>query len=452
MKNLAACIVSLLLRVTVSAQNDTTRILNFRNFSFDISGGIYSQQQSLKKGDGATEILVPDYLKTRRPQEPALANLWGIDQKLAATDNPMGHGASFFRFHTWYHAAEGLNIYGSLEVNNGGFSWGPYNTYNISILPRYYVDYNNSFKISKTPFGIKAKIGYFENFKDYEGLSIYNLDMQGLQASVSYKKLRLFTTSVTDLQNTIGLNIDGTRTQTISLEKLNIVSKLNADIRAGHTKYLGPQYGTSSIDFSAAVYNKTFRAYTQLAYRFNDSFETRYNYAFLAGVKTNFTAGKLSIDATAEYRYYGIGYNDSFRKEVNTHYRKTDRPVGSNFTGEQVYPISYNNRPFSQWAVFTEYNEKEWVAGYTANVNMEYNIKKNFKAIANLDFNWIKAKDEAMFLYPFCKTGFKLEPAKGTYVSAYVTNRTLNLDKHYTTYYALKYPSFQVEFRRDIKL
>ncbi|GAA4449947.1 hypothetical protein [Rurimicrobium arvi] len=449
-KNAGGIFMVLLFSINATAQPDTGDSIHFRNFLFDISGGVYSQQQSLKKGD-ATDILVPDYLNSRRSQEQALASLWGIDQHLAATDNPMGHGASYLRFHSWYHAAEGLDVYGSLEVNNGGFSWGPYNTYNISVLPRYYVDYKNLFAIGKTPLSLNAKIGYFENFKDYEGLSIYNIDMQGLQAAVSYKKLHLSATSVTDLQNSIGLNIDGTRTQTVSLEKLSIGTRLNADIRAGHTKYLGPAYGNSSIDVSAAVYNKIFRAYTQIAYRFNDSFETRDNYALLTGIKTKFTAGRWYVDATAEYRYYGGGYNDRFRKEQNTHYRKTDRPVGSNFTGDQVYPISYNNRPFSQWAVFTEYDQKDWVAGYTAAINTEFSIKKNFKAMVNFDFNWIQAKDEALFLYPFYKTGFKLEPVKGTYVSAYVTNRTLNLDKHYTTYYALKYPSCQLEFRRDIR-
>lgn len=450
MRKIAAGLLIPVFSLGASAQEDKNGTLRIQNFRFDISGGLYSQQQSLKKGAGATDILVPNYLANRRSQEPALSSQWDLDRNLAATDNPMGHGASYLRFHTWYHATEGVDIYGSIEVNNAGFSWGPYNTYNISFLPRYYADTKRQFTIARTTFTIQAKVGYFENFRDYEGLTMYNLDMQGMQGALSYKKFSLSTTSVTDLQNTVGLNIDGTRTQSLSLQELRIGNRFNADIRAGHTKYIGPQYGISSMDFSAVLYERIFRAYAQAAYRFNDSFAPHHNYALLVGLKAKIMSVKWHINITAEYRYYGIGYNDGFRKEQNTHYRKTDRPAGSNFIGDQVYPISYNNRPFSQWAVFTEYNGKEWVAGYTAAVNITYVIKRHFKAISDFDFNWIKAKEEALFLYPFYKTGFKIEPIKGTYVAAYVTNRTLNFDKHYTTYYALKNPSFQIEFRRDI--
>jgi hypothetical protein len=438
--------------LTVQAQTDTASWLLAKNFRFNISGGIYSQQQSFKKGDAATEILVPDFLRNRRSQEPDLAHIWGIDQNLAATDNPMGHGASFFRFHSWYKVARGLNIYGSLEVNNGGFSWGPYNTYNINFLPRYYADYKNDFRVGKIPFDVQIKVGYFENFRDREGLTIYNLDMQGIVASVSYKKLKLTSITIADLQNTIGLNIDGTREKQLSLEKIKLGNHLNTDFSIGYTKYLGPTTGNTQTEASLALYNSYFRLYSQAGYRFNDGFDSQQNYAWLLGLKSMHKAGRFFWDATIEYRYYTIGFNNGFRKESNTHYRKTDRPVGSNFTGEHIYPVSYNDRPFSQWAVFTEYNEKDWVNAFGANLNLEYALGKQFKLMGNTDFNWIKASGESLFLYPFYKAGFKVEPVKGTYLAAYVTNRTLNLDKHYTTYYALKNPSFQVAFRRDIAL
>ncbi len=419
-------------------------------FRFNVSGGIYSQQLPLTGGTKATEINVPEFLKQRRSQEPDLANTWELNKSLKATDNPMGHGASYFRFHTWCFLKDSLELYGSVEINNAGFSWGPYNTYNISLIPRYHVSYNKAFKTGNKPFSFFLKAGNFENFKLDEGLTFYNMDMQGFQAYVQYKKMKLSTSLIADLQFSTGLNIDGIRNQQLKFEKLKLNPVWKLDLEFSHEQYLGPQSGNHAVSTALALNNKTSRFFTQWGYRFNDTVSVSQNFAFLAGFESKFSAKRFTLSTKLEYRYYTIGFNNGFRKESNTHYRKTDRPTGSNFTGDQVYLISFNERPFSQWAVFTEYNTKNWVSGATAIVSGSLVLFKNLSLGANIDFNLINTEGEKPFLYPFFRAGFKFEPAKHTYLSFYITNSTLNLDKHYTTYYLLKHPTIQVVLKRTL--
>lgn len=433
---------------TVYSQDSTHKEL----FRFNVSGAIYSQQLPLTQGEKATEIKVPLYLRQRRSQEPDLAATWELDKTLKATDNPMGHGASYFRFHSWCFLKDSIEIYGSAEINNAGFSWGPYNTYNIALIPRYHISYTKPFRIGNKPFSFFMKAGIFENFRLDEGVTFYNMDMQGVQAYLQYKKMKFTTSLIADMQFSTGLNIDGIRNQQLKFEKLKLSSNWNVDLELSHEKYLGPQQGTHAVNTALSVNNRSSRFYTQLAYRFNDTFSLQQNFAFLAGLENKFQSKRFTLLTKLEYRYYAIGFNNGFRKEWNTHYRRTDRPIGSNFTGDQVYLISFNERAFSQWAVFTEYNAKVWVNCVTATISGNLILHKNLSFIGNVDFNLINAEGEKPFLYPFFRTGFKFEPAKHTYLSLYVSNATLNLDKHYTTYYLLRYPTFQAVLKRDLNL
>jgi hypothetical protein len=430
----------------VWSQTDTLQ----KAFRFDITAGFY-HQKSFTSGNDPREINLPSYLSQRRPQEPTLANTWDLNNNLA-TDNPLGHGASFFRFHAWYNITSDISLYGSLEVTNGGFSWGPYNTFNTAILPRYWGTYNKAFHIGSSPFKFYAKIGNFENFKSYEGLTMYNIDMQGVVANLQYRKLHFTSTSVTDLQKSLGLNIDGTRNYKVSVEDVHIGKNWKTDIQAGVQQLLSTSTGSYMNMISAAIYQGPFRMYTEASYRYNDLFDPSLNSAFLCGIKGSSKLSKIQMKYSLEYRYYGGGFNYGFRKEENTHYRKIDKGAGGNFVGDQVYPISYLNRPFSQWAVFTEYNNKRWVEGITLNAQIDYPISTKLKWIIDLDMNIIATEKEQPFLYPFYKTGLKATAYKGTYVAVTLTNKTMNLDNFYTSYYCLKHPAFQFELRRDIKL
>ncbi len=432
----------------LQAQTDSS---NLHRFRFDLTGGFYAQYSYLS-GDKAKEIRLPSYLSQRRPQEPELANRWGLNNALA-TDNPLGHGASFLRFHSWYKLLDSLQLYASLEVNNGGFSWGPNNTFNIAFLPRYFIDYRKSFRIRGAEgFVFHSRIGTFEKFRNYEGLTLYNLDMQGIVSSLTYRRWQLTLTTVADLQFSTGLNIDGIRDYQLALNRIPINQHWQLDLKTGFQRLLGGFDHRQMASFSAALHQKHMRIYAQTDYRFNPNYRATLNYAFAGGITGKHTLGSATLAYILEYRHYGGGFNSDFRNEANTHYRKTDQPVGSNFTGPQVYPLSYLNRPFGQWAVFTEYNTKRWVDGISVQAILDYPFSKQLSWLTETDFHLIAAEGEKTFVYPFYKTGLRIEPLKSTYLSVALTNKTMNLDNYYTSYYLLKHPAFQFELRRDLSV
>lgn len=440
-------VAALLLHAPIMLSQDSLRNGMFK---FNVSGAIYAQQLPLARGQKATEIHVPAFLQQRRSQEPDLATTWELDKGLKATDNPMGHGASYFRFHSWCFLKDSLELFGSAEINNAGFSWGPYNTYNIALVPRYHVRYVRAFKIRSISLDFFLKAGNFENFKLDEGLTFYNMDMQGFQAYLRYKKLRLTTSLIADLQFSTGLNIDGIRHQQLAFEQLRWLDGWHVDLELSHEQHLGPTPGTHAVNTAVSMNKKTTRVYAQYSYRFNSNFPLQRNWALVTGLEKQVKYQALTLGVKAEYRYYTVGFNEGFRKESTTHYRKTDRPTGSNFTGEQLYLISFNERPFSQWAVFTEYNAKPWVTSVSTILSADVILRKQISWTGKLDLNVIHAEGEQPFVYPFFKTGFKFEPANDTYLALYVSNSTLNLDKHYTTYYLLRHPTVQAVLKRTL--
>lgn len=418
-------------------------------FRFDVSGGFYHQMSGGEK----PKVVLPDYLNKRRPQEPHLTDVWGLHEG-ELPDNPLGHGASYFTFHTWADITPSLQLYGSLTADHRGFSFAPYNTLALAFLARYHAAYNKTVPLFKGADSLKihARIGTHENYRNNEGLTLYNMDIQALEGSLQWRKLFVSTERITDLQFGIGLNIDGVIDYKAGFKELRLSKRWQAEVGIGRQKYESRPDDDGVKYFTAAIHSANTRWYVETGYRNSGlDVDAALNVAFLAGVRGKLSSKNTTLSYGVEYRYYGGGFNHSLRKETNTHYRDTARGPGLNYIGDNVYPLSFLNRPFSQWAVFTEY-DKQWVGGFTINAQLKQVLYKNFYLLAEIDCNLIRAQGEAPFIYPFYKIGGMLEAAKGTCLAVSITNKTMNLDKHYTTYYLIDKPVLQFELRRDINL
>lgn len=430
------------------AQPDTVSTKQIR---FNVTAGFITHKSMGGNGENP-EFTAPEYLQKRRPTEPAVAQMWGLNND-RVTDSPLGHGPLYLRTHAWYSPIDALELYGSLAIDHRGMSWGPYNTDNIAYIPRFSAMYNSKKPLRAMPDSIRVfgKIGYFEDFRNYEGLVLYNLDLQGLSGGVQYRKLQLRATLFGDLIRGFGLGIDGMNDYQISLLGLNQRNYWKVDLKAGVQSMKGfPATGGDQniLTLSAAFYKNKKRIYSEIGYRKTD-FSSGLNTALLLGFHNEMRSGKITADVRAEYRYYGGGFNYQFKNEEATHFRDVNNAAGSNFIGDMVYPLSFFGRPFSQWAVFTEY-DKQWVQGATVFGSAGYEIKKNISVFTDIDFNLILAQGERAFVYPFYNTGLKLNMLTNTFLSLSLTNRTMNLDKHYTTYYLTNKPLFQLELKRGI--
>jgi len=193
-----------------------------------------------------------------------------------------------------------------------------------------------------------------------------------------------------------------------------------------------------------------FRLYGQIGYRtHNTALDNRLNWAGVAGIRYKGQNGRWQWDVRTEYRSYGGGFNYKLNYERNVHYRDTEQTSHrGNLIGDQLYPIHLFFRPFSQWAVFTEYHKK-WICGYTLYADIRYRLLEKLFLSGILDINQLQASGEHPFTYAFFIAGLTYQPIPGFEGTIGVTNRAMNLDKHFPTLYQTRYPMMQFEIRKQ---
>jgi hypothetical protein len=118
-------------------------------------------------------------------------------------------------------------------------------------------------------------------------------------------------------------------------------------------------------------------------------------------------------------------------------YRDPDEPEYNNTIGDNMYPLKYFNRPFMQWAVFTEYQWKN-IWGINTQSKIIFDLIGKLKGNVDLDLNAIFAENENAFIYPFCSFGFNYDLEKDVVIKFLISNKAMNLDIHYPSFYLLK--------------
>lgn len=404
----------------------------------------------------AYQVLLPPYLENRRKKEPLVISNWFLNNG-SISDHPLSHGASYIRLHGKINQWKGLRLHTSLTAEHRGASYGPFNPNMVAVFPTFNLDYQDSLSTqydSGNAVLYRLNLGWFEDFKYYEGLTLYNMDLQGVYGYVQRKHIRLSALLIAELHLTYGLNIPDLLDLQLSLEKLPVNNHWKTDIKIGTTYYTKVgQTAVDKIQLSAGVYRKEqTRIYGQVAYRFAPEYiPTPLNVAGLIGMENHWNHNKWNVLTRIEGRYYGGGFNYNLNSERKVHFRDPKRRLDESrsFIGTQVYPLRLLNRPFSQWAVFTEYH-KQHIGGISMWGKMSYQWKQSWYGVAIWDVNAIMADGEALFIYPFYQAGVSYKPFDQLFVSLLLTNQNINLDKHYPTYYLLKRPEIRFSISRSL--
>jgi hypothetical protein len=164
----------------------------------------------------------------------------------------------------------------------------------------------------------------------------------------------------------------------------------------------------------------------------------------------------LHIDITTEYRYYGSDFNIGFIDRTVSYRKPLDSaPFGElgnfgNTVGSQLYPLALFNRPFSQWAVFTEYQGNKNLYAGILQAQVTYFFHQRFRANVRLDLNYIASTGDVGFFYPFYDVGLGWEPVPNSFASLSLSNKLMNLDRHYMTAYLNSSPT--LNFRLQLSL
>lgn len=437
----------LLLQIIAFSQDSSITFLKNR-IEFDISGKGYWQGKGKSE---QPEILLPEFIRKNRSRYNGYFNRsWRY-----AEDNPMYHAAYFIGAHSKVNVGKGLTFYASLFAEHRGFSYGTNTTSNIVLFPQLKAAIDRKFKIGARYLHTFGSMGNQINPRLYEGLTIYNMYQQGHNFRLRYGKFQIQYTQLNDLINGIGLYIDETYDVITSLEELKLNEKWKCDIRAGHSYYaLENFYNREIWNFSTGIYIPgKVRIYGQVSYRptNTDYFKESEKYAGVLGVKYERSSKRVRMVSTMEFRYYGAEFNAGFRNS-NVYYRSSGPPY-ANTVGSQFYPLLMYDRPFSQWAVFTEYQNGNFynVGGASITADLKIKLHEEITLIQFYDFNYIGASNGSSFLYPFYHVGLGWEPVEDNMISAGITNKGMNLDLYYPTHYLFATPTFMMKLERNLK-
>lgn len=412
------------------------------DIGFDVTGGFIDQNYG---ADSPAKVRMPAYMKSERYNSP-MAAYYSTLKTEELTDNPLMHGAMFAHLALEARSA-GLRLFCKLIMEHRGASYGTYATEDIAMLPEFLVSVDTSFAIGGETFRAGIDGGNYDDFKLYEGLTIYNVDVQGYRFHLKWRNFKLSLDHIGDLANVVGLNIDDEADYAVSMEDLPLGGRLKLNASAGYFEYIGSSDAVnglpmSGMNVSAALrWNDKIRLYTQVGVRnvADPSFGGVKRCADLIGLSyRDELKDKLDLNLTGEYRYYGRYFNEGHTYDgkcfLYRGYNGYTACPSWNTIGTQLYPLHAFYRPFSQWAVYTDYEGRD-VQSYIFRADASYKLPGNLALICNLDFNRMEVSNEDPFLYPFYTIGLGWSPAPGTTIALSHTNRAMNLDKHYPTLY-----------------
>lgn len=457
MRNLANLTIFLISCISaIASQSDSTANMS-KNFhlSLGIRGAHYYHTNAY------APVHMPDYLSPIRENQPEISSNWGLDRTSCtggqtASDNPLYHGAAYADF-KFLISGYGFKVTADIIAEHRGISYGVFDRESMYFFPKINMKFDTTFRIFGEPFTAGVDVGNFDEVRLYEGLNFYNFDCMGSYFYLQWRNLRLAFNRYGDLDYGYGLNIGDSDDFIITVGDVCLSENWKLDLNLGFFNYAASCYDKydklndhSGYTFSAAIHGHGLRAYGQYALRdMNDEYTDRkYRSALLFGAKYECDFGVIRLSTRADYRWFGFYFNKGFINE-DVYFRDPEGGSYNNTIGDNFYPLYQYERPFGQWVVYTEYQSKN-VSALELQLNARCYFYDRLMALLDLDYIYIRASGLDGFDYPFYNAGLGWEPIDGTYIMMSLTNKGMNLDKHYPTFYLYDEYSYFLSFVYDI--
>lgn len=439
-------LILLSLRITtVKAQ---VAISKNDSISFNLYGIVNKIQRLRSNGVKLPE----DILLSRNSLSPIQSNL------TRETDNPLIHGAVSLGLSMNYKYKNSTNLFLDLVSEHRGISYGVFNTKNTIIYPLIYATLLDTIELCKSKFVVDIQIGNLSKNYLNDKILFYNVNKNGLHADFLYKKAGVSFVYYPDYSRGIGLNVDEyaslmpnfhlskhlstsfgllymkkSRSAAINNSPWLLKTAMNLDSEKyslyaqGILRLTGDKYSYNGIEQMSSIINK---------------------FAFVIGANTNLNCGIISSNNSIDFRFYGKVFNiDHIDRLVS--YRDTSlNTLFANTIGDNLYPLEYYNSGFNQWAISTEYENKDVVnLNIVSNNSLQLNTKNylNF----NIDITWIKSSGRPSFLYNFYEFSYRYEYSHNVDALIFITNKGMNLDMHYPTFYMYEDPYIGVRIIKN---
>ena len=430
----------------------------------------FAQDSLVFFGHGALRITGGHYYITnfidktiRLPDYQDELWLWRSTDGPIATDNPLLHGASYLDIDGRFQVVPGFTVHANLVAEHRGFSYGVYPANNMIVYPKLNIAADTAVDVLGQRFYLHASTGNVTDGRLYEGLAIYNIDWQGTIFSVKWKYFKLQYHKIGDLEYGIGLGLNDADDFMLMAEELPLGAGWYADVKAGtyfrpstgyYLLYPGESSGFGNT-VSLGVYpSDNFRLYAQYGLRKQRTgypgnggdFSAYLFSAYLVGAYVHTALGPLNVTARSEYRHYSARYNDGFSSYTRSQYHDYPSSIG-----DFLYPVSCYTRPFSQWAVFTDYLAED-VDGATLYLETILHLPLHlvFYGMADLDYimpgdvfyEGIPRRED--FLWAFYEGGIGWSPRDNILLRWTYGNKGMNLERNYMTFYMYREPAMKL--------
>ena len=251
------------------------------------------------------KVSIPDYL--RYDLERSYKSLDLSDRRI--TDNPLLHGAMFADF-VIEASKSGVSFRTEILAEHRGASYGVYTRDNTIVIPKFHAAIDTAMSLGGADLRFGLSAGNFDDFRLGEGLTVYNMDVQGGRVYFGWNDIRVTYSQIADLMAGIGLGIGDLYDLSIRVDDLPVHGDLRVDVEAGYFSYyidksVDGERPDDGMNFSAAVeYGPSLRFYTQFGFRnVSDQDESgSLRMGHVAGCSYSYVGGRLKADTVAERR------------------------------------------------------------------------------------------------------------------------------------------------------
>lgn len=442
-----------LLHLSTIAAQDSTSIFDKIKLSWE-SNNYYVPND-------AQRYLIPESIKNRR------------NYKDYVTDNPLPHGGTAFGLRVQTEIIKNYTVDVRFMAEHRGISYGTFNTKSMIFYPILKFSFTDTIKWKEFKWTISGNAGQERNFKRGEGLYLYNLNCHAENLRIQILPNIAFEGfHIGDLTNGIGLGLDEVYQGSIILESAALsknaakweiqlaLTQWKNSRNNNYRNFRNPETTTFLPELTANLsMNAYSKIYAHLAFNaVNKPYQidsaVYYNprnidkVAGVIGINWQKKTEKLTIETVAEARFYARAFNFEHRDDGS--FFRGERWASYNQTiGQNLYPLESYDRPFSQWGVFTEYDHKN-VGGLTFRTKGNWHLKNAWHLYFDIDENLIFADGEKPFNYLFMSTGLNYKFRKDIDAGIGLTNKGMNLDVFYPTFYQFSKPSLLIFLKKTL--
>jgi hypothetical protein len=437
--------------------------------STDLKCEIDLEAQCLYQTDLAYVTNNPYYY---RVHNDIVSDIWGmpvLPKYNYVTDNPFYHSAfySYIKSKTSFKKRYFLLL--NLAVEHRGMSYGANDLSNIVVYPIYQFGFQESLRFLKDTLHISFKYGCYNNNKLEQGLKIYNLDTQGPNLEFNWNNFHFKYNEIGDLSFGIGLMLQELYDFSISYKDIfkngcffefgfnHSINSYSPFVRNfGDFNYAlnYSNYGS----FGEYIFSNKNRIYYQYEIRSAPYVSLARNSAILLGAEFNKKFSKLQISLNPELRYYGSVYNFG-HKDDSVNYRFKEQTDESNIdlysrtVGRYLYPLMNYNNQFSQWAVYTDYQLQN-IAGFELRNRIYWAFSKKIHFQSEIEsctlIKEFKREGNKCFTYFFYVNSLIYNIDNIFNIKFQITNKAMNLDNHFQTFYMTKKPFIGLCIRKEL--